>query len=202
VKPPISERIVRPQECVIAFAIPTSDETFKNHLRLKRDFASMYRNPGRYREHVARVYQSVEPAFRKLGVQVREEVTLQQFGQLFSGEFDVVILFAHWRRGAVEFDEGFADVSSIVAEIPCDFNGLLDLCVCHPKELVIGLAQERLNLLTKFLDTKQATPRFWLYFYLALFTHLRDKDLTYLRGVEDVFREFLKRMKSGRRARS
>ncbi len=82
-KPPISERIVRPQECVIAFAIPTSDETFKNHLRLKRDFASMYRNPGRYREHVARVYQSVEPAFRKLGVQVREEVTLQQFSPMF-----------------------------------------------------------------------------------------------------------------------
>jgi hypothetical protein len=156
----------------------------------------MYQYWGRYNKHVAKIFGSVEQPFRELGVKVCREVTVKQFGQLFGGEFDAVILFAHWRADAVEFADGFADVPSIIAEISVEFDGLLDLCVCHPNDLVIALVQERPNLLTKYLQTEQATPRLWLYFYVALFTYLRDENTTYLRGLEDVIRAFMKIMRS------
>lgn len=200
-KPPISERIVKPENCVIAFGIPTTREAFYNHLKLRREFASMYFEWSRYNHFVAAIFARVEPALRELGVRIRTEITLSQFGQLFTGEFDVVILFAHWRQGAIEFADGLAEVSSIVPAVPREFNGLLDLCVCHPTDLVIALERTRSNLLKKYLGERKATPRVWLNFYVALFTHLRDENVTYLKGIEDVIHEFLNGTKSGRRRR-
>lgn len=180
----------------MAFAIPTTQAAFERHLRLQRHFASMTMYWGKYWIHVGSVFRSVEPVYRQLGVSVREEVTLAQFGELFSGEFDAIILFAHWRHGAVEFEDGFADVPSIVAKVPFHFDGLLDLCVCHPESLVTALKLERPNLWTKSLSRERTTPRVWLYFYLALFTYLRDDNITYLKGLEVALREITRRVEN------
>ncbi|MEK6280194.1 MAG: hypothetical protein AABN95_07540 [Acidobacteriota bacterium] len=183
-RPPISQRIVKPENCVIAFGIPTCAPAFQRHLTLKRDFASNYMLLQRYSLYVISVFDKLKPALLDLGVQIQTDVTLKQFGDLFDGKFDVVILFAHWLNDQVEFDDGFADVPKIVVEIKSGFNGLLDLCVCHPRNLVAALQVERQNLLIKSLYQERATPRLWLYFYVALFTYLRDHQATYLQALE------------------
>jgi hypothetical protein len=186
----ISSKIIKPGNCVLGFAIPTTRSTFEEHLRLKRDFASRNVCWGFYEHHIAALYRRVEPAFRQLGVNLRTGVGLNDFGDFFSGQFDVVVLFAHWNDNAIEFDDGFADAEAIVRSIPSDFPGLLDLCVCHPRDLVAALHRERPRLLVKSLDRWPASPRLWLLFYLALLTYLRDKESTYLTGLEEIVRQF------------
>jgi hypothetical protein len=143
------------------------------------------------------VFESVKPLMTKLGVEVRTEVTLEQFGHLFGIEqFDVIILFAHWHSKAVEFHSGLVDIPSIVENVPINFDGIIDLCVCHPEALAIALRVSRPNCLVKYVNEK-ADPAFWLYFYLALFTHMNQHDLGYLTALADVIREFLR--KKGKR---
>ena len=119
-----------------------------------------------------------------------EGFDLAALGTSFIGHFDVVILFAHWCGDAVELFGGFADPDTFLQRVPNEFSGLIDLCVCHPPELVRALRSSRPNCLIKFI-TKEATPGFWLYFYLALFKHLQDDNDTYLGGLEKAVKIFI-----------
>lgn len=106
-------------------------------------------------------------------MEVCTESSLQKFGELFGlKRFDVVILFAHWGKSSVEFHDGFASIPAIVEKIPTDFDGIIDLCTCHPELLTIALRQERPKCLVKFVNN-EVIPYQWLHLYLALFTHLK-----------------------------
>jgi len=136
------------------------------------------------------IFDQVAPILREWKVTIIEGLDLTTLGTSFSGCFDVVILFAHWRGDAVEFFGGFADPDTFLQRVPNEFTGLIDLCVCHPPELVRALLSRRPNCLIKFITT-EATPGFWLYFYLALFKHLHDDNDTYLGGLEKAVKSFI-----------
>ena len=123
-------------------------------------------------------------------MRVVENATLQQFESSFTNA-QVVILFAHWVTRAVEFDDGLMSIERVVSAVPMSYSGVLDLCVCHPTQLVVRLRRERPNCLIK-RTRKEASLLFWLQVYDVLFGLLRAEAVLYTTAVEQVVLEFLR----------
>lgn len=200
--PSISEKVIKPERCAVAFGIPTSWQTFERDNtepngknRFAKGFGSAW---DKFGLEIIAPFQKVVPVVTKLGVNVRTDVTLAEFGQLVSNEqFDLVVLFAHWGDDAVEFHDGFACVPDMIEHIPVNFDRILDLSVCHPDSLVLALRRDRPDSLVRHIgfrdeekQRKKVTPRLWMFFYLALFKHLKHRDVTYNNALIDVIQEF------------
>lgn len=191
---PIAHKIVRPENCVLAFGIPTSYEGFSKALdgSYKGDFILNTVWEKYYFEIVSHL-EIVEPVISKFGARVLHDVTLAGFGSIFSDDPpDVAILFSHWKDQSVEFADGLAHVSRIIEQVPLGFSGLLDLCVCHPENLAIRLRHSRPNCLVRFTN-KIATPYLWLYFYMTVFKILHENNVTYLQALEMAIDAFIKK---------
>lgn len=190
----IARRIVKPENCVLAFGIPVTKETFLADQQQKdNDFARLFNGIWqRYFFEIVRYVQKAAPIFTQLGLHIQYDLTLPQFGELCrDSKFDVIILFSHWLDNAVEFADGLAETESIITQIPPGFSNFLDLCVCHPESLIIALREHRPNCLTRYID-KPATPKVWLYFYLELFNYLKQQEVTYLQALEGTLARILK----------
>src|ERR1051326_4139585 len=154
----MSGSVIKPCDCAIAFAIPTNSEEFFRDLDApNKNFAKFFREKfgswawDEYRRQIVRDYERVAPAIMETGAKVHTGVTLREFGELFRrGRFRVVVLFAHWGEDAVEFYDGFAPVGTIVEQVPDDFDGVVDLCVCHSNHLREQLSVRRPKCLVKF----------------------------------------------------
>ncbi|MDX2044364.1 MAG: hypothetical protein SF097_24355 [Acidobacteriota bacterium] len=195
-KPNISERIIRPEQCVFAFGIPLTKEAFLKDLgHPNKNFARKFHGVWeKYFEEIVSHFEMVRPRLIELGVALCPELTFEKFGHLLREGFDVIILFSHWEEDAIEFFDGFVDYRKIVETIPESFDGVLDLTVCHPERLVVALRGERTRCLIRSIrEKKKLIPHYWLYFFLALFTHLKFCNLTYLQAVEDVARGLQKK---------
>lgn len=188
-----SERIVKPENCALAIAIPTSIEAFRSQRTSisegdqDESFVKMFVSEWRYVHEVVAPFQSLKPDIDRLRVQLHTDLTLQEFENLFHSEAaDVVILFAHWDTHHVEFFDGPAGVASVAEKVPRAYSGILDLCVCDQKELATTLRQGRRDCVIGFTN-RGATPYRWLYFYTVVFKYLREYDLTYLEAFEKAF---------------
>lgn len=190
----IGRKIIKPINCVLAFGIPTSREGFVEwEGRPEKDFVQGFLGGWPQYDHlVVSIFNSIEPVLREWKVTVIQDLTVAGLGSLFRNRFDVIILFSHWKGDAVELFDGFVDPCGFLKQVPEEFSGLIDLCVCHPCALTLALRRYRNKCLVKDITTK-ATPGFWLYFYLALFKLLKDEDLTYLAALERVVDMFIKK---------
>ncbi len=182
--------IVKPENCVLAFGIPTSKAAFFSDLkRLEKDFAKRF-VWSRYYVQFIQELEEVTPLLKDLGVTIVTDLKLQDYGKLFQ-KYGVVILFSHWKENKVEFEDGLQEIEKMIPLIPDTFDGTVDLCVCHPKNLAELIRREKPNCLVRYIDN-EATPFLWLNFYSILFRHLKEQNLTYLKALEDVAIEFLK----------
>jgi hypothetical protein len=185
----ISEKIVKPENCALAIAIPTSIEAFRSDRGSRPEsFAQLF--PGgwsQYSRAIISPFQRHWPELIRLKAQLRTDLTLQEFGDLFHVEgIDVVILFSHWDTHSVEFFDGSANVASIVQKVPRAYTGILDLCVCQQATLACVLRQKRPDCIIGFTN-RRATPYRWLYFYVLVLKYLSEYNLTYFEAVEKAF---------------
>jgi hypothetical protein len=97
----------------------------------------------------------------------------------------VVVLFSHWAGDKVEFFDGMAGVERIMAEIPPAYEGVLDLCVCHPIALVERLLASRPPYLVRYMK-QEAAPHYWLYFYRDMFSYMGARNADYLKAFEVI----------------
>jgi hypothetical protein len=176
----------------MALGIPTSQESFLRAQQSDRaDFARRFLGGWEQYHHLLGAdLEEMAALLRGWGVVVVRDASLEDFAELFAGKFDVVILFSHWNTGAVEFADGLAPVPAVIERIPPAFSGMLDLCVCHPLELVRQLRQDRPALIVKHLSA-EAAPHYWLKFYAILFHQLHSRELTYVEAIEEVAGAFL-----------
>lgn len=190
--PPVTRRIVKPRNCAFVFGIPTSQEGFRVAEQGKSaDFLKRFKGGWtQYYLQFVRDLESVEPLLRKWGVAVVHDATIGDFARLLVESYDVVILFSHWQGDAIEFRDGLAGTSALLAAIPPTFAGILDLCVCHPMSLVKELRNHRPGCIVKYLPS-EAAPHYWLYFYRTLFSQLQNRNLSYLAAIEQVACAFL-----------
>ena len=190
----ITEKIIKPSRCVLAFGIPTcKKDFFEDQKSDNKDFAKLFKkNWSLYYDQVIFYLEQLEQQISQPGATIIKKLTLSNFGQLLSNKkFDVVILFSHWKENSVEFYDGLQTTSKIINEVPTEFSGIIDLCVCNPKELRIALDIERPNCVVKFAD-KEELPFFWLNFYRILFKYLQQKNKNYIEAVDIILETFNK----------
>ena len=152
-------RAVTPRDCTLAVAIPLTRVEFLDDLRApEKDFAKSYaRRFGgfsdddvwtRY-ERYARLVRSVADEVEAAGVRV---IRGARFAALTAAltERHVFTLVAHWRnhehdaaRGRIELTDGLREIDDVVAAIPPDYRGVIDLTVCHSVLLGDGIARLR-----------------------------------------------------------
>jgi hypothetical protein len=144
----------------------------------------------KYEFHVLNPFSSTRQKLVALGVDVYDDLTLHQFGTSFKGNYSVVILFSHWRDDGIEFSDRVFKSPEVAEQISPDFEGILDLCVCHPTAFVTRIKKEKPSCLVRFTN-HQATPALWLYFYRALFQLLDKGAYNYLDALEKTVESFL-----------
>jgi hypothetical protein len=190
----VTRRVVKPRDCVVAFGIPTTREAFFHALRTPqgRDFIpNCCPDWQDYYFQIASYTDRLVPLLEQLGAVVVRDVSLKKFGELLrQAQHSVVILFSHWRSEAVEFADGLAPVSAVIREMPNSFQGIIDLCVCHPDSLAVQLSDGWPHSVVKFSGVK-TTPALWLYIYFAVMRILNEEDTTYMDAVERVIHGFL-----------
>lgn len=195
---------LKPSDCVLAFGIPTCESEFwdAQNDSLGRDFLKN-KIWEKYDFQFVKYLNKVEPRLVKLGLKIVHKLTLQDFGKLFRDSSNkVIILFSHWKDNTVEFFDGMATEDEIISVIPNDFDGIIDLCVCHPNNLPIRIRNHLPpTSLIRYTNVKN-TPVIWLYFYWSVFTILGDsKDSddddsntpyyeAYLKALEKSIKEF------------
>lgn len=189
---PISRRIVKPSNCAFVVGLPTSRDEFQEAVASERaDFAKgFFGGWGQYYTQFVMDFAEIESRLRGWGVCVIQNASLADFAGLFGRPFDVVILFSHWSGDSVEFRGGLENVNATLSAIPEEFDGLLDLCVCHPVALARALSVHRPGCLVKHIPV-EAEPGYWWRFYRILFSQLRTRELTYLAAMEEVAGAFL-----------
>lgn len=187
----IVEKIIKPANCALGFGIPTLKPDFHSDLNKEnKDFAKHYGGKWRkYYHQFISILHEVEPILLNMGITIEYNMTLADYRELLRQK-EVVILFSHWHKDKVEFHDGLKDISEIVQTIPISFDGIIDLCICHPTQLSFLIRKKRPNCLVRYIPNK-ATPAFWLHFYLVLFKHLQKTDNTYLTALEEVIAAFL-----------
>ncbi len=182
-----------PRDCTLAFGIPISISEYRNNVRspVARDFSARYaKNEREYRWAMVDDVDLILPAIERLGVRVEREVSLERFGRLLDERADsAVILFSHWHADQVEFADGLQSVSKVVDAVPTTFQGIFDLSVCHPINLVVRLRAERPYIAMIRFTSVSTTPRLWLLFYLALFKTLAENQSSYVEALDQTLAE-------------
>jgi hypothetical protein len=158
-----------PCDCVLAFGIPTDEEDFETSIKdPKRDYSKHYlAGWGQYRRNFVSQVEDYTRRYEALGVHVIRGLQSSEIPALFTIG-SVVTLFTHWTVAGVEFCDGILSLPTLVEAVPCDFSGVLDLCVCHPDDLAALLLRDRPLCTIRYLSNK-ASPLFWLGFYAALY---------------------------------
>ena len=188
----ISRKIIKPENCVMAFGIPITKEDFLKDLKNPyKDFARRFKGGWtQYYHQIVSNSDTILPEIRKYGAEI-QTIASDRFRNIFKeNKYDIIILFSHWQKDTIELYDKAVGITEIVQLIPYEFNGIIDLCVCHPEKLTIALRKERPNCLIRYAQNK-ATPFIWLYFYLFLFKQLQAKDVNYLEALELTIQKFL-----------
>ena len=199
---PVSERIIKPSDCIVAFGIPTTQEEYLDAVDdpESRDFLTnpMNRPWGKYHRDFVCHLESIAPHLEAMGTRIKYGTRLGDLKEFcYDDAIRVIVLFSHRNGGTIEFFDGMATASDILALIPMDFSGMIDLCVCNPEELYLRLKHERVDCVVKRIEV-DATPGLWLYFYHALFKVLREADTTYTHALETVVNEFRRQRQHGK----
>nr|VFK32297.1 MAG: hypothetical protein BECKMB1821G_GA0114241_11075 [Candidatus Kentron sp. MB]VFK35281.1 MAG: hypothetical protein BECKMB1821I_GA0114274_11095 [Candidatus Kentron sp. MB]VFK77180.1 MAG: hypothetical protein BECKMB1821H_GA0114242_11075 [Candidatus Kentron sp. MB] len=189
-------------KCILAYGIPTTEDAFhRNHEHENKRYAQGFCKTGgwnRYRATVINPIQKIEPYLLKWGVRVIHDLTLDQFGGMFEDkDLSALVLVSHWldhddKESQIEFSDRFASVSWIIDRVPNEFEGVLDLCACHPDKLAKRLNQDRPKTIVVSTKNSELTLSFWIYFYLTLFKQMHNEKISYLQAWEDVMKELFK----------
>lgn len=196
---PVSKRIIKPKDCVIGIGLPlTQKGFFEDQKNLNKDFVrNCCSTWTKYNHEIVNETNRVFPVLTDWGLKIKYELVSSEIRQLFDNKL-VVIIFSHWKEDCIELYDGLIKIKDLVDQIPTNWNGIIDLCICHPKALVDLIDKERPKCLTRY-SNRQATPAFWINFYLLLFKILNDNNKSYLLALEEtvaIFQNFKTKNKS------
>jgi len=194
--PSSNQRDVKTWHCVLAFGIPISREEFLDALAMpssRKSYANSFDGGwNSYRSSRFLVtFNRLKPEFKRLKVNLLPNLTLDKFGELLRNDrYSVITIFSHWDDDQLEFGGGFAEIPEIIARVPVDYDGVIDLSVCHPIPLVEGLISRPHRKYQVRSNFEKASPRIWLHFYHLLYANLLLQDLTFAEAFEKTVEEF------------
>ncbi|MGR8930978.1 MAG: hypothetical protein ACU836_10075 [Gammaproteobacteria bacterium] len=183
----------KPEHCAIVVGIPLTkqeyvaahDDTIYRDLTQRQSISWP-----RFERALSRPFEKVAPEFERLGVTIARSATLSGFHSAFhKPDIRVVILISHWQRESIEFFDGMKSIVEITNGIPEDFDGVLDLCICHPLGMAKLIRELRPNCLVR-LTNIEVKPVIWFQFYRCLFHFLATENLSYLDAFEKTLKIF------------
>jgi hypothetical protein len=166
----LTSQAVSPQNCVLAFGVPTDQNDFAASLANSgREYAKHYLGgwPQYERNFVSQVVSHCQ-IYTQLGVRVVFGLTSSGLKRLFE-QGSVISLFTHWTAEGIELCDGILSIPLLVEAIPPDFSGVLDLCICHPDDLVKVILRDRPRCSVRYVGYRSVDPLFWLEFYSGLY---------------------------------
>jgi len=188
---------VKPADCAVAFALPTSEEDFALSLAQPHsDYVRRFKAAGwaQYASTCEHLRQSIG-RYRACGVtQVHERLSLRDWPDLFN-RAKVVILFAHWidgdrpGEGAVELWDCRASPSQLLAGIPNNFDGVIDCSVCRPFELK-EIVDRRRPHATVAIIPFNVHPVIWSEIYGTILEILQRFNVEYMETANKVVCEY------------
>jgi hypothetical protein len=107
-----------------------------------------------------------------LGLRGCEPATFDKFRQTINDGPAVLAVLGHCRDSAeIEFADGFKSLQEVVAVIPRDFGGVLDVSVCNPLRFVEMAKKRAEHAVIRTAETP-LDGRQWLLFYATLFINI------------------------------
>ena len=187
--------ILKPTNCLIAFTIPlTQEQFFSQRDDAEKDFVrNCCSNWAKYQFEIIKTIDNVVPQYEQLGVRVLNRFNVDNITPCFKPGFKHFILVAHWLNNKVEFYDRMANFEEVAELIPEEFDGIIDLCVCTPIELVTRIKQIRPNSSVRFNQTPSSLI-YWLYYYLIFFKYIAVNDVSFNKAFECVTKELLKQL--------
>ncbi|MGZ3790660.1 MAG: hypothetical protein ACXVCQ_19205 [Bacteriovorax sp.] len=183
----ITEKPIAVNRCVMAIAVPLTENgyrTDRSEPREKKDFSHFIEPFPLYQEKIISPVTRTIKILETAGVSIFTEVSLSDFSQLFDGRFDVIILFTHSCKQRIEFRDGLSLAENVVDQIPKEFEGIIDLSICHPTELVKTIDRILPNVVCHYIN-ELVTPIIWMQYFIFIFKHLLDNpNINYLRASE------------------
>ena len=187
-------QVIKPSQVVIGIAIPTSRKAFlaQHSAPIEtHEYAKRYYNWQLYRKALGTYLSDVVKQLERVGARVVPELSVARWESLFGESGTVVIVIAHWRDSdlptpsAIELSDGFKLIHELVDLIPVGFEGLLDLCVCHPGLFAKLVEQRRPKLRVFFKDVK-ISPDIWLLVYSTAILQIAVRPTDYATALENA----------------
>jgi len=111
----ISDKIIKPQNCVFCYGIPTSKKQFFE----SKNIGYAYRYNQKYSEDAWNKYQnnllniinSIESQLIDFGLDIKHQVNMEMWSSLFyEKKYDIIILYTHcekdsYKKDLIEFTE-------------------------------------------------------------------------------------------------
>lgn len=133
-----------------------------------------------------------------LGVTYEPTDSLQAIKKCFERrEMRVLLLISHWHEEQVEWGGRFEPIEALVGCVEQDFDGVLDLCICHPKRLRELLDLDRPKCLIRY-STQEVDPEYWFPYFKGLFCLLNEGRHSYASAHEALNIAIASRTKGAR----
>jgi hypothetical protein len=191
-------RHIAPGDCTFVFCLPLDRAAFRRTAANPASYAAQYKGGWyQYEELFGKGAAKSLREYKRLGVEVLEGATGKAFGELFLGNRrKVIVLFSHWHTTGVEFADRFWNDAELTDLLPANANGILDLCVCHPLELVRRVARERKGVRMCWTDERR-TPLLWFQFYDSLFRVLSKGNYSYIEAFGETAAAYIEVFRGG-----
>lgn len=176
------------------YCLPFNKEDFlKDYYSLEKDFVTSQMKLESYEalcpelvwlkfeEKVVNPYKKVKNFFSKYGFSFTENVTFPMFEKLILSNH-VNILFSHTQREnnyeRIEFHDKMRTSEEILEAIPINYDGVLDLSVCHPIITSNLILNNRRTAIVKN-SNKVITLNWWIYFISITFEIILNKNVPF-----------------------
>jgi hypothetical protein len=178
--------VTKPPRCAWVIGLPVTKEDFyASQEKSTSEYTKRFWHWPEYCREFLDDYEPLRKVLVSLRVQIIENASIGDFTAVWHREVDAVVLFSHWAEDGIEFRDGKVTSSVIASSIPPMAVATLDLCVCHPQDLVLILEDSHPFLIKKAVWVL-ADPKYWCMFYTALFKHLADNDGSYPDAVDKI----------------
>jgi hypothetical protein len=161
----------RPGGALVLVGLPETEEAFLRTLATPESYSSQFTLGGwpRYMHQWVRPLKRFISRVREFGVDTVCETSLHDIGSRISLKpYSSILLISHWTSSGIELSDGFARPSELCEQLPSEFAGIFDLCICHPIELLHQMRTSRPLCNIRYTPQK-VRPEYWLIFYESLF---------------------------------
>jgi hypothetical protein len=180
---------ISPRDCVVLFGIPVTLREYRDcveHPNGRDLIANQGLTWPHYYRDIAGLAELFIPRWQGAGVHVATAATSESIRHAFSlRDFRVMILFAHSASNQIEMFDGMIPPEALAEQLPADFEGVSDLCVCNSIPLGQCIKQKRPHSLVKLVDAPVPFAM-WFHLYTMLFNVLKPGTAGYVDTMDEV----------------